>query len=74
MSKYSNKNFIYYTGIGSGNQRHFNEKDFRTLIKENMKYYHLYGLDSELNQAVVNPLFCDLSLLLKLTGAIIKKY
>ncbi len=74
MSKYSNKNFIYYTGIGSGNQTYFNEKEFRKLIQKNMKYFHLYGLGSELNEAVINPLFCNISLLLKLTGAIIKKY
>jgi|TARA_B110000261_G_scaffold74653_1_gene86567 hypothetical protein len=60
---------IYYTGIGSYNKKNFTEKEFRNIIKNNIRYFHLYGIGSELNEAVNNPLKCNISLLLELTGA-----
>ena len=67
MSKLSY--MIYYNGIGSNNKTRFTEKEFRKIIKSNIRYFHLYGIGSELNEAVNNPLKCNISLLLKLTGA-----
>jgi hypothetical protein len=66
MSKSIN---IYYTGIGSNNKTIFNEKQFRRIIHNNIYRFHLLGLESYLQEAVENPLTCDIRLLLDLTGA-----
>ena len=60
---------IFYTGIGSNNKKKFTEKEFRKLIKSNIRYFHLYGIGTKLNEAVNNPLTCNILLLLELTGA-----
>ena len=63
---------IYYSGIGSNNKTIFVEKEFRQIIYNNIYRFHLLGLESYLQEAVENPLICDIRLLLDLTGAYIK--
>jgi hypothetical protein len=63
---------IYYSGIGSNNKTIFGENEFRQIIYNNIYRFHLLGLESYLQDAVENPLTCNIQLLLDLTGAYIK--
>jgi hypothetical protein len=66
------KSISIYSGIGSNNKTIFGEKEFRQIIYNNIYRFHLLELESYLQEAVENPLICDIQLLLDLTGAYIK--
>ena len=70
----SNTATIFYNGIGCKFRNYFTEKEFRNIMKKNIKFLNFKNLETKyynyFKNAINNPLNCDLDLLIEFSGAL----
>lgn len=64
---------IYYNGVGCKFRNYLSEREFREIINKNNKYLNTNNIPKKFydyfEEAIKNPLNCNLDLLLEYAGA-----